>query len=102
MFSKSTVSTKSLTPPPTECRSVTVCHKKGGQVGGGGGVGNLQTDAAKLFLSVPIPAKAKKLGLLSIYKFSLSITDRDKDRRRTDKHRQELTRRGQDVREGQS
>jgi hypothetical protein len=33
--------------------------------------GNLQTDAAKLFLFGPIPAKAKKLGLLSIYKFSL-------------------------------
>jgi hypothetical protein len=33
--------------------------------------GNLQTDAAQLFLFVPIPAKAKKLGLLSIYKFSL-------------------------------
>jgi hypothetical protein len=28
-------------------------------------------DAAQLFLFVPIPAKAKKLGLLSIYKFSL-------------------------------
>ena len=37
----------------------------------GGGGGNLQTDAAQLFLFVPIPAKAKKLGLLSIYKFSL-------------------------------
>ncbi len=34
--------------------------------------GNLQTDAAQLFLFDPIPAKAKKLGLLSIYKFSLS------------------------------
>ncbi len=33
--------------------------------------GNLQTDAAQLFLFDPIPAKAKKLGLLSIYKFSL-------------------------------
>ncbi len=33
--------------------------------------GNLQTDAAQLVLFVPIPAKAKKLGLLSIYKFSL-------------------------------
>jgi hypothetical protein len=33
--------------------------------------GNLQTDAAQLFLFNPIPAKAKKLGLLSIYKFSL-------------------------------
>ncbi len=30
-----------------------------------------QTAAAKLFLFAPIPAKAKKLGLLSIYKFSL-------------------------------
>jgi hypothetical protein len=28
-------------------------------------------DAAQIFLSDPIPAKAKKLGLLSIYKFSL-------------------------------
>ena len=28
-------------------------------------------DAAKLFLFGPIPAKAKNLGLLSIYKFSL-------------------------------
>jgi hypothetical protein len=28
-------------------------------------------DAAKNFLFVPIPAKAKKLGLLSIYQFSL-------------------------------
>jgi hypothetical protein len=43
----------------------------GGQVWGPGGVGNLQTDAAQLFLFVPIPTKAKKLGLLSIYKFSL-------------------------------
>ena len=33
--------------------------------------GNLQTDAAQLFLFDPIPAKVKKLGLLSIYKFSL-------------------------------
>jgi hypothetical protein len=33
--------------------------------------GNLQTDAAQLFLFGPTPAKAKKLGLLSIYKFSL-------------------------------
>ena len=42
----------------------------GGQVGGSspgwGGGGNLQTDAAQLFLFVPIPAKAKKLGVLSI------------------------------------
>ncbi len=30
-------------------------------------------DAAQLFLFVPIPAKAKKLGLLSIYKFSLAV-----------------------------
>ncbi len=36
--------------------------------------GNLQTDAAQLFLFDPIPAKAKKLGLLSIYKFSLLIS----------------------------
>jgi hypothetical protein len=41
-------------------------------MGGTGWGGNLQTDAAQLFLFVPIPAKAKKLGLLSIYKFSLS------------------------------
>jgi hypothetical protein len=40
----------------------------GGQVGEGG---TLQTDAAHLYLFVPIPAKAKKLGLLSIYIFSL-------------------------------
>ncbi len=40
----------------------------GGQVGEGG---TLQTDAAQLYLFVPIPAKAKKLGLLSIYIFSL-------------------------------
>ncbi len=33
--------------------------------------GNLQTDATQLFLCDPIPAKAKMLGLLSIYKFSL-------------------------------
>jgi hypothetical protein len=33
--------------------------------------GNLQTDAAQFCIFVPIPAKAKKLGLLSIYKFSL-------------------------------
>jgi hypothetical protein len=38
------------------------------------GGGNLQTDAAQLFLFVPIPAKAKKLGLLSIYTFSLIQT----------------------------
>ncbi len=43
----------------------------GGQVGGE--EGNLHTDAAQLFLSDPIPAKAKKLGLLSIYKFSLTL-----------------------------
>jgi hypothetical protein len=47
----------------------------GGQVGGSSPWeeegGNLQTDAEQLFLFVPIPAKAKKLGLLSIYKFSL-------------------------------
>ncbi len=36
--------------------------------------GNLQTDAKQLFLFVPIPAKAKKLGLLSIYKFSMVLT----------------------------
>jgi hypothetical protein len=33
--------------------------------------GYLPMDAAQIFLFVPIPAKAKKLGLLSIYKFSL-------------------------------
>jgi hypothetical protein len=42
----------------------------GEQVGGG----NLQTDAAQLFLFVPIPAKVKKVGLLSIYKFSLLLS----------------------------
>jgi hypothetical protein len=36
--------------------------------------GNLPTDAAQLFRFDPIPAKAKKLGLLSIYKFSLIPT----------------------------
>ncbi len=40
--------------------------------------GNLQTDAAKLFLFGPIPAKVKKLGLLSIYKFSLTYLKRSK------------------------
>jgi hypothetical protein len=39
----------------------------------------MQTDAAKLFLFVPIPAKAKKLGLLSIYKFSLGTFKRHRD-----------------------
>jgi hypothetical protein len=48
------------------CLSLT----NGGTGGGGGG------DAAQLYLFVPIPAKAKKLGLLSIYKFSLTITYR--------------------------
>jgi hypothetical protein len=52
----------------------------GGQVGGSSpweeGGGNLQTDAEQLFLFVPIPAKAKKLGLLSIYKFSLGLSYR--------------------------
>jgi hypothetical protein len=33
-------------------------------------------DAKQIFLFDPIPAKAKKLGLLSIYKFSLSYSDR--------------------------
>jgi hypothetical protein len=37
----------------------------------GGTGGNLQTDAAQLLIFGPIPAKAKKLGLLSVYKFSL-------------------------------
>jgi hypothetical protein len=50
----------------------------GGQVGGSSpweeGGGNLQTDAEQFFLFVPIPAKAKMLGLLSIYKFSLIQT----------------------------
>jgi hypothetical protein len=52
----------------TERRSVT-------QTNGGTGWGEeekLQTDAAQLFLSDPIPAKAKKLGLLSIFQFSLT------------------------------
>jgi hypothetical protein len=43
----------------------------GGQVGEGG---TLLTDAAQFFLFVPIPAKAKKLGLISIYLFSLVQT----------------------------
>jgi hypothetical protein len=38
----------------------------GGQVGGGEG-GTLQTDTGQLYLFVPIPGKAKKLGLLTIY-----------------------------------
>jgi hypothetical protein len=42
----------------------------GGQVGEGG---TLLMDAAQLYLFVPIPAKAKKLGLLSIYLFSLVL-----------------------------
>jgi hypothetical protein len=42
----------------------------GGQVGEGG---TLQTDAAQLYVFLPTPAKAKKLGLLSIYIFSLSV-----------------------------
>jgi hypothetical protein len=42
-----------------------------GELSLGEGGGNLQMDAEQLFLFVPIPAKAKKLGLLSIYKFSL-------------------------------
>jgi hypothetical protein len=46
-----------------------VVNKEG--TGWGGGGGNLQTDAPQLFLFVPIPAKVKKLGLLTIYKFSL-------------------------------
>jgi hypothetical protein len=37
-------------------------------------VANLQTDAAQLLILGPIPAKAKKLGLLSIYKFSLGVS----------------------------
>ncbi len=36
-----------------------------------GAGGNLQRDAAQLLIFGPIPAKAKMLGLLSIYKFSL-------------------------------
>jgi hypothetical protein len=53
------------------CKFANYNYKQmGGQVGGGEG-GTLQTDAAQLYLFVPIPAKAKKLGLLSIYKFSL-------------------------------
>jgi hypothetical protein len=38
---------------------------------GGGRGGNLQTDAAQLFLFDPIPAKVKKFSRLSNYKFSL-------------------------------
>ena len=41
--------------------------------------GNLQTDAAQLFLFDPIPAKAKKLGLLSIYKFSLASANGEQE-----------------------
>ncbi len=41
-------------------------------MGEGGEGGTLQTDATQFYLFVPIPATAKKLGLLSIYKFSLS------------------------------
>jgi hypothetical protein len=39
----------------------------GGRVWGGG---ILQPDATQICLLGPIPAKARKLGLLSIYKFS--------------------------------
>ena len=55
---------KILTTPPTTHGS------EGPSLLGGG---NLQTDAAKLYPFVPIPAKEKKLGLLSIYKFSLLL-----------------------------
>ena len=50
---------------------MSVINKYGDRLGKGG---NLQTNAAQLFLFVPIPAKAKKLGLLSIYKFSLHVS----------------------------
>jgi hypothetical protein len=40
----------------------------------GGGGGDLSTDAAQNVLFERIPAKTKKLGLLSIYKFSLVCT----------------------------
>jgi hypothetical protein len=63
------VSTQSLPPPPKQMNIWG--DRLGGTLLGGGGGGNLQTDATQLFLFVPIPAKAKKLGLLSIYKFSL-------------------------------
>jgi hypothetical protein len=39
-----------------------------------GGGGDLQTDAAQLFLFDLSPANVKKLGLLSIYEFSLDPT----------------------------
>jgi hypothetical protein len=42
-----------------------------GGTGWGGGGGDLQTLAAHLFLLDPIPARARRLGLLSVYKFSL-------------------------------
>jgi hypothetical protein len=45
----------------------------GGQVGG-----TLQMDAKQLYLFAPILAKAKKFGLLSIYKFSLLYPIRTK------------------------
>jgi hypothetical protein len=63
------VSTQSLPPPPKHMNKWV--GRLGGTLLGGGGGGNLQTDATQLLLFVPIPAKAKKLGLLSIYKFSL-------------------------------
>jgi hypothetical protein len=67
------VSTKSWTPPPTDWTEGALFINKWGDRWGGGG-GTLQTDAAQHYLFVPIPAKAKELGLLSIYKFSLIKT----------------------------
>jgi hypothetical protein len=43
-------------------------------------------DAVQLFLFDPIPAKAKKLGLLSIYKFQMNVR-RGKDLLRRGKQR---------------
>ncbi len=54
--------TKSLPSRPTEW------SKWGDGFGGGGDI--QQPDATQIFLFSPIPAKARKLGLLSIYKFS--------------------------------
>ena len=53
----------------TEGALLSVINKWRDRFGGKGGT--LHTHAAQLYLFVPIPAKAKKLGLLSIYKFSL-------------------------------
>jgi hypothetical protein len=71
IFTAIIVSTKSWPPPPKEWRSVIVCYKQKGD--GLEGDWRKSADGCRAFLIVgPIPAKVKKLGLLSIYKFSLA------------------------------